>query len=212
MNPIHVIGILDDGPESLPPRLLRLIAESDLLGGGERHLALFPGAGAERLVVRAPLGPVIERLAAARAEGRRVTVLASGDPLFYGIGGLLVRRLGREALVFHPHVTCVALAFARIGEPWEDATVLSLHGRDPQDLVPRVRASRKVAILTDPERTPAALARLLLGAGVGPYRGYVCANLGGPEESVWEGSLEAMAQREFPPLNVTVLILEEEAS
>ncbi|MER3420413.1 MAG: precorrin-6y C5,15-methyltransferase (decarboxylating) subunit CbiE, partial [Chloroflexota bacterium] len=84
-----------------------------------------------------------------RAEGRRVTVLASGDPLFYGIGGLLVRRLGREALVFHPHVTCVALAFARIGEPWEDATVLSLHGRDPQDLVPRVRASRKVAILTD---------------------------------------------------------------
>lgn len=212
MNPIHVVGILDDGPESLPPRVLRLVTEAEVLAGGERHLALFPGVGEERVVLKAPLGPAIDRLGAARAEGRRVTVLASGDPLFHGVGKLLVQRLGKGVLVFHPHVTSVALAFARIGEPWDDAAVLSAHGRDPADLVGQVRRHGKVAILTDPKRTPGAIARLLLAAGVDGYRGYVCADLGGPEESVWEGSLEAMASREFPPLNVVVLVKEEETT
>ncbi|BDG61560.1 precorrin-6y C5,15-methyltransferase (decarboxylating) subunit CbiE [Caldinitratiruptor microaerophilus] len=210
MNPIHVVGVLDDGPESLPPRLLRLVREADVLAGGERHLALFPGVGEERLALKAPLGPVVDRLRAAREEGRRVTVLASGDPLFYGIGRLLVQRLGKAALAFHPHVTSVALAFARIAEPWDDAAVLSAHGRDPTDLALEVRRHLKVAILTDPERNPRAIARTLLASGVHGYRCYVCANLGGRSESVWEGSLEAMAAREFPPLNVVVLVREEE--
>lgn len=209
MNPIHVVGVLDDGPESLPPRVLRLVTEAEVLAGGARHLALFPGVGEERVVLKAPLGPAIDRLGAARTEGRRVTVLASGDPLFHGIGGLLVRRLGRTALAFHPHVTSVALAFARIGEPWDDAAVLSAHGRDPADLTDQVRRHAKVAILTDPERTPAVIARRLLAAGVDGLRCHVCANLGGREESVWEGSLAEAAGREFPPLNVLVLVKEE---
>ena len=66
--------------------------------------------------------------------GQRVVLLASGDPLWFGIGRLLLQEFGAEQLRFHPAPSSLQLAFARIGRPWQDARWVSLHGRDPEPL------------------------------------------------------------------------------
>lgn len=208
-NPIDVVGVLDNGPESLTPPVLRLVQQAEVLAGGERHLAFFPDVPAERIPIKGPLAAVVERLRAAREAGRQVTVLASGDPLFYGIGRTLVGKLGRDAVRFHPNVSSMALAFARLGESWDDAVLASVHGRPAEGLADLVRGARKVGLFTDAQNNPAAIARLLLDAGVTGYRAHVCANLAGPEETVWSGDLAEAARREFPELNVLVLVKEE---
>src|SRR5712692_4515891 len=128
MVDVYVVGIGDDGPASLPERVRASIDEATLLCGGERHLALFPDHPAERFVIRSNLDALVARLAAVSASERPV-VLASGDPCFFGIGPLLAERLGRERVRIEPHVSSVQLAFARLGESWQDARVLSAHGR-----------------------------------------------------------------------------------
>ena len=64
-----------------------------------------------------------------RREGKRVVVLASGDPLYFGIGSYLARNMGAENVRIYPNITSVAAAFARLGEPWQDVPLVSLHGR-----------------------------------------------------------------------------------
>ncbi|HZS02137.1 MAG TPA: precorrin-6y C5,15-methyltransferase (decarboxylating) subunit CbiE, partial [Chloroflexota bacterium] len=133
---VHVVGIGDDGPAGLAPAALARVQAATLLCGGERHLAFFPAHPAERFVLRSNLDALLERLAGARPDERPV-VLASGDPCFYGVGPLLARRLGAARVVVEPHVGSVPLAFARLGESWHDAVILSAHGRPLLPLVPR---------------------------------------------------------------------------
>src|SRR6185437_2764626 len=81
------------------------------------------------------------------AAGRKAVVLASGDPLFYGIGRLLLETFPREQLLFLPHISSVQLAFARIKETWDDACIVSLHGRPMQSLLPALRRGEdKIAV------------------------------------------------------------------
>ena len=122
-------------------------------------------------MVQDGLKAVVERI---RGAGeRRVVVLASGDPLFYGIGAYLARQLGPETLSVIPHVSSVQLAFARCGESWQDAAVVSVHGRPLRGLAQRVNACDKVALLTDDVNTPAVIANYLLSFGMAEYRAFV---------------------------------------
>ena len=164
-----VIGISDAGPDSLPPCLLKRVTEAEVLCGGQRHLAFFPQVAGERWVVRDNLSELVARLKADAAT-KRIVVLASGDPYFYGIGSYLARHIPREWLDVFPNVTAVQLAFARLNEFWHDATVVSAHGRPLEPLIATVRVHPKVAILTDEQHTPAAIARVLLDAGVADRR------------------------------------------
>lgn len=183
----------------------RWIDEADLLVGGERHLAFFPEFSGETLAVQEGLSKVVERVDAAQAAGRRVVVLASGDPNFFGIGGYLAGKLGAERLEIHPHLASVQLAFARIKESWQDAFFASVHGRSQEQVVEWVRAHPKVALLTADGSTPAQVARRLLEAGLGDVEIFVGENLGGPDERAEWYTLEDVARRTFAPLNVVVL-------
>ncbi len=97
MPRIMVIGISDAGPDSLPPCLLKRVTEAEVLCGGQRHLAFFPQVAGERWVVRDNLSELVARLKADAAT-KRIVVLASGDPYFYGIGSYLARHIPREWL------------------------------------------------------------------------------------------------------------------
>ncbi|UUZ80928.1 precorrin-6y C5,15-methyltransferase (decarboxylating) subunit CbiE [Paenibacillus sp. P26] len=109
---MKVIGIGDDGPKGLGAEAAAWIRECELLVGGERRLAFYPDFAGEKLVIKGGLAGLIERLA---AETRRTAVLASGDPLFYGIGATLMRKLpGRVEII--PAVSSLQLAFARAGK------------------------------------------------------------------------------------------------
>ncbi|MFZ5864202.1 MAG: precorrin-6y C5,15-methyltransferase (decarboxylating) subunit CbiE [Nitrospirota bacterium] len=205
MTSIHVIGIGNDGAHGLPAKRIAIIESADVLVGGRRHLAFFRDAGTERIEVGSNLKEVAARIDGASVDGRRVVVLASGDPLFYGLGGYLVGKLGAERVIVHPHVSAMQVAFARLGQPWHEAALVSLHAKPIEDLKsPIERGVTPIGIFTDETNTPAAIARYVIGMG-GGYSASVCENLDGADERVWTGSLERMADEPFAPLNVIIL-------
>jgi precorrin-6B C5,15-methyltransferase / cobalt-precorrin-6B C5,C15-methyltransferase len=202
---VHVIGVDDGGPDSLTPAERRLVDAADLLCGGERHLRLFPSRTAERFCIRDNLSELYLLLEEA-AGRRRVVVLASGDPCFFGVGPLIAQHLGGERVAIHPRPTAAALAFARLGLAWQDATVLSVHGRPLAEAVPTAIAARKLAIYTDPRHTPAVVARALLEAGMEDCPAYVCERLGGLHEHIVTTRLVDLPGQAFDPLNIVILL------
>ncbi|MCL6636399.1 MAG: precorrin-6y C5,15-methyltransferase (decarboxylating) subunit CbiE [Alicyclobacillus sp.] len=202
---VSVVGIGDDGARGLSARALERVAQAEVLAGGERQLAFFPEFSGERVLVKAPLSAVVSALL--RHRGRRVVVLASGDPLFYGIGSYLARKLGPDAVEVLPSLSSVQLAFARCGESWEEARIISLHGRPITGLAQRLHGARKAALLTDDVNTPGAVATYLLHFGFHEYEAFVAENLGGDDERCAWYALEDLPQQTFSPLNVVVLRL-----
>ena len=205
MKTIHVIGAGIDGQEAFGTQALERIREADLLCGGERLLAIFPDFAGETLRIDKNLGTLVETLQ--RHEGRSV-VLASGDPLFFGIGRYLLRNLPDTLLEFLPNVTSVQYAFAKIREPWDDAVFISVHGRGLPQAIDRIIANDKAAILTDDVNTPAVIARALLDRGCSGYRAYLCEDLGTEEERIRITTIADLAGIEAAPLNVLLLVRE----
>ncbi|HUY87852.1 MAG TPA: precorrin-6y C5,15-methyltransferase (decarboxylating) subunit CbiE [Pirellulales bacterium] len=199
---VVVVGIGDNGADSLSRDALRRVADAELLLGGERQLSFFADHPAEKLAIRDNLKEIAARL---QAETRRVVVLASGDPLFHGIAGYLAAKIGRDRLEILPNISSMQLAFARIKESWHDAALVSCHAKPLEDALDVIRDAKKVGIFTDNENTPARIARELLKAGIGGFLAHVCENLGGAEERVSSWNLEELAERSFSPLNVLVL-------
>jgi precorrin-6Y C5,15-methyltransferase (decarboxylating) len=200
---VLVIGIGDDGPVSLPAAVLARVHQAELLVGGQRHLDLFPDIAAERLTISGGLEHVYQQIEA--AGGKRVVVLASGDPCFFGIGPLLAARLGRERVTIIPNVSSVALAFARLGVGWQDAKVVSAHGRPLADAVAAAHGAANLAVLTDDENTPAVVARALLAAGAVDADVWVFEHLGGEREAEHRTTLAGLAALTFQPLNILVV-------
>jgi precorrin-6Y C5,15-methyltransferase (decarboxylating) len=198
-NRIKVIGIGDNGGESLLPLYRRWIDESELLIGGERHLAFFPDYQGEKLLLKGGLASLAEEL---QSVQKKTVILASGDPLFYGIGGYLSKKIKAE---IYPNVSSLQLAFARIGESWQDAYVTSVHGRSMKGLAQRIDGKSKIALLTDEENNPGAIAKYLLSFGMTEYAAFVGENLGGPDERTSWYELEEMPDKTFSPLNIVIL-------
>jgi precorrin-6B C5,15-methyltransferase / cobalt-precorrin-6B C5,C15-methyltransferase len=205
---ILVVGIPPNGPDGLPPAILKRIAEAEVLCGGKRQLALFPGIGKERWPIQKDLNQFVQQLRKADGE-RSIVVLASGDPLLFGIGAYLRKHFPTERLEFIPHVSAVQEAFARIGEPWDNAVIVSVHARPIELAIEAVWRHHKVAILTDDVNMPARLAEKLLAVGVEDCRMVVAEDLGLPTERVTDATLASIARSNFSPLNV-VLILRQE--
>ncbi|GAA0638867.1 bifunctional cobalt-precorrin-7 (C(5))-methyltransferase/cobalt-precorrin-6B (C(15))-methyltransferase [Streptomyces thermocarboxydovorans] len=156
---ITVAGMGTDASGAHVPQ--ELLADAALVVGGRRHLEAVALPGTAERVVLGPLAPALERIAGCVAEGRPVVVLASGDPGFFGIVRALAERFGPEVLRVRPGVSSVAAAFARLGLPWDDAVVVSAHGRDARTAVQLCRAHPKVAVLTGPGAGPAELGAAL---------------------------------------------------
>ncbi len=208
MEPVVVIGIGHDGPAGLSPEVLAHIARAEVLAGGTRHLAFFPDWNGDKIVFDANITQRIAQLRECAAR-RKTVVLASGDPLFYGIGRLLLEALPREQLVFLPHLSSVQLAFARIKETWDDACIVSLHGRPMQTLLPALRCGEeKIAVFTDARNSPAAIGTFLRETGCSEdYQDvWVCENLGGSDERVTLWTPCDLERKTFSPLNVVILL------
>ncbi len=203
---VTVIGIGDDGCASLTSRGANAVANAQVLVGGERHLALFPQFTGERIALKGALDAALDRVAALAVE-HQVCVLASGDPLFFGIGARVVARLGGEHVEFVPAPSSVQWAFARTGIAWDDAEFVSVHGRSIEGFVSRLRCASKVAVLTDPESTPVRLAARLLEHGDSAWTAWVCERLSGPSERVRRfGLAELAGTHDIDSLNVLLLV------
>ncbi|GAA3123242.1 precorrin-6y C5,15-methyltransferase (decarboxylating) subunit CbiE [Planomonospora alba] len=207
---ITVVGIGADGWDGLPPASRQALAAAEVLVGSPRQLDLVPespappgpvpegpaprsggpahpparGTAAERVPLPSPLLPSLPALVES-LDGREACVLASGDPMFHGIGSTLVRLLGAERVRVLPHVSSVSLACARLGWPVENVEVVSLVGRPPAALHAALAPGRRVLVLGG---SPEAVGRLLDERGYGPSRVTVLSDLGSPAESVRPGT------------------------
>ncbi len=203
---VTLVGIGDDGCAGLTSRAMNAITKAQVLAGGERQLAFFPDFQGQRVVFKDSLGAAIERIAAL-AEEHNVCILASGDPLFFGIGGLIIKKLGAEHVEVIPQPSSMQLAFARAGLKWDDAAFLSLHGRPLFGLATRLKRLSKAGIFTDPDNSPQAIATHLIAHGETGWQTWLCEDLGGPEERVRAFSMAELAEiTDTAPLNVLVLV------
>nr|WP_255807597.1 precorrin-6y C5,15-methyltransferase (decarboxylating) subunit CbiE [Cohnella mopanensis] len=204
-----IIGIGDNGKKSLLPTYLNWIESSEVLMGGERQLAFFPEYTGIKIVLKGSLANSANRLIEEAGLGKRCVVLASGDPLFYGIGGYLSSKLDVE---IYPTTSSIQAAFARLGESWQDAEVVSLHGRSMKGLAQRIDGKSKVALLTDENNHPGAIAAYLLDFGMTEYRMFVAENLDGESERCGWYELQEAGGHTFSPLNVVILRHDADAS
>lgn len=228
-EPVSVVGIGADGWDGLSDASRQALRRAEVLIGGPRQLALLPDECAgERVPWPSPLRPAVPGLLAAHA-GRRVCVLASGDPMFYGIGRTLTEVLAETAaeaeggsaaegdtagerdaehpppLRIFPHPSSVSYACARLGWPLEDTEVITLVGRPTENLARALYDGHRLLVLSAGAGTPAEVAALLRAHGFGPTRMRVLEQLGGPGERTAEGTADGWDAPPADPLNVIAL-------
>ncbi len=202
---VFIVGIGDDGLAGMTEQARRIVEGAELIFGSEHTLARVPSLAAEKVAVGTDLREIARRIEGERTR-KRLVVLASGDPLFYGVARYLCERVGKEHFEVVPHVSSMQLAFARVKESWEDAYLTSLAGKSRDEIVDRVRSLDKIGLFTSEEFSPAELARELLQNEIDYFRAYVCENLGSPDERVTQGELAEIAEMTFAPLNVVILV------
>ena len=187
---LSVIGIGEDGAAGLSPAARALIETAELVIGGQRHLGLVEGGG-QRLTWPSPFARSRALLESWR--GRRVAVLASGDPMWFGIGATLSGWFDSAEITVLPHPGAFSLAAARLGWPLQDCLCLTVHGRPVEALALHCHPGRRLLVLGEDGGSPAAIAALLAGAGFAASRLVVLEHLGGPNERIVIGADGAFA-------------------
>lgn len=185
---IAVVGIGAGGWETLSEEGRREVRAAEVVLGGKRQLELVADhTGAEQVAWPSPMMPALPGLLHRHAD-RAVCVLASGDPMFHGVGASLARLVGPDRLRVVPHPSSVALACARLGWPAEEVTVVSAVTRRPAAVRRALGPGRRVLVLSTGAQTPGELAALLDADGYGPSRLVVLEQLGGPDERRRDGT------------------------
>lgn len=202
--PVTVVGIGADGWDGLSPRAQRAVTDAEVLMGSARQLGLVPESSARRVPWPSPMVPALPGLFDEHRE-RRVCVLASGDPMFHGVGVTLCRVLGPERIRVIAHPSSVSLACARLGWPLHEVPTVSLVNRPVATLTPELRAGARVLVLSNDQHTPSAVADLLREGGFGGSRMVLLEQLGGPAERVHDGTADRWPTEPGDPLNVIAL-------
>lgn len=201
-NTIYLIGAGIAGCEGLSDKALEAIAGAEVLVGRPRHLERFPEFTGQKM----ELGDLPPLLSFLQSTDKRIAVLATGDPNFFGTGRFLLRNLPKDRLEIFANVTSMQYAFARIKEPWDDAVFLSLQGRGMNRSVDKILAAEKACILTDAENTPAEVARALLDRGAEGYDAWLCEDMGMPGEKFTRTTVKGLLTLQHSELNILILI------
>ena len=204
----HIIGIGDTGIDGITAMARSLIEQADLLVGDAETLARVPASAAARVAIGDEMAAAVDAVQS-RPEGR-IVVLASGDPLFYGVARYLCEKLGKDRFEVVPHVSSMQLAFARVKESWEEAYLTNLANHPIESVVEKTREAEKVGLFTTEVHPPSVVARALLDSGVDYFSAYVCENLGSPDERVTAAELADLVDQSFAPLNVMILVRKPE--
>jgi precorrin-6Y C5,15-methyltransferase (decarboxylating) len=205
---LSVVGIGDDGLASLSAPARALVEAGEVLVGSARHLAMLPAHPGQKLPWRTPLEASLEDLVARR--GRAVVVLASGDPMCFGIGELLTRRFPKAELRIVPAPSVFSLVCARLHWSRLEIEAVSLHGRPRSILHRHLAPGARLVVLSHDGETPNQIAALLAGRGFGPSRIRVFEHLGGTGERCTEATAAAWQPTTFKALNTVAIDCESE--
>jgi precorrin-6Y C5,15-methyltransferase (decarboxylating) len=203
--PMVILVGMGLGREDLSVRTLRWLERAQVLVGSSRLLQEFGPHPAEKRPFHGSMDGVLDEIDTL-SRVRRTAVIASGDPLFFGIGRRLGATLGVHRVVVFPNVTTLQALCARLVEPWEEVCALTLHGRQGSNWLREVRRGRRVSLLTDPQRSPAWVAGQLRGAGMSDRRMVVGEDLGLPSERIRTLTVAAAEQGAFSALNLVLVL------
>ena len=206
---LSIVGIGEDGIDALSAVARGLIGDAEIVFGGKRHLALTAS------LIRGAARPWPSRFGGAVDEvlthrGRRVCVLASGDPLVYGVGTVLARKINPDEILVVPAPSAFSLAAARLGWALPDTALVSLHGRELDLVRPHLQPGLRVMALTSGSDGPAQLARLLSETGFGMSALTVLEALGGKRERIRATTAAKFDLREIDDLNVVAIDVKAE--
>jgi precorrin-6B C5,15-methyltransferase / cobalt-precorrin-6B C5,C15-methyltransferase len=207
---LGLVGIGEEGIDGIVPAAHELIVQADFIVGGRRHLALAGPLKAETMTWPSPIEEALDAIEERR--GRAVCVLASGDPFFFGVGAMLMRRFRPHEMISIPAPSAFALAASRLGWSQQDCALLTLHGRPLEAIIPHLQPKARILALSWDDATPAKLAALLAARGMGRSRLTVCEAMGGPRERVRTAEAQAFALGGIAALNTIALEVVAERS
>lgn len=177
-NWLTIVGIGEGGLTALSPAALAIVEGAEVIIGGKRHLSMIPNnKSVKRLYWHRPLNRSIAEIRT--YTGQRVTVLATGDPMWFGIGNTLVREFGKEAITVIPAPGAFSLAAAQMGWPLNETICLSVHGRPLSVINLHLFPGAKILVLSKNGNTPATVATMLLKRGYNKSKLTVFEHLGG---------------------------------
>ncbi|MBD2777771.1 precorrin-6y C5,15-methyltransferase (decarboxylating) subunit CbiE [Iningainema tapete] len=183
---LSVVGIGEDGLPGLSAVARTLVEQAQVLVGGDRHLAMLPEKDCrEQLVWASPINITVEEIIHRR--GQSVCVLASGDPMCFGIGVTLCRKIPIAEMTIIPAPSAFSLACARLGWSLTQVETLTLAGRAPSLLHPVIYPGARLFILSEGRNTPTIVAQMLVQRGFGSSRITILERMGGQHESIVEG-------------------------
>ncbi|MBO0334173.1 precorrin-6y C5,15-methyltransferase (decarboxylating) subunit CbiE [Sneathiella sp. CAU 1612] len=200
---LSIIGIGEDGLENISPAARQAIENATLLVGGDRHLAMLPEDGRERKTWPSPLMILVEEILARRGEN--ICILATGDPMHYGIGVTFAKRLPAEELAIFPAVSAFSLAAARLGWDLSQTEQITLHGRPLDLLITHLAPGNRILALSDSGETPSDVAQHLQTLGLGEAGMSVLEHMGGPSEKTHHGIARDFRGKTFRDLNTIAL-------
>jgi precorrin-6Y C5,15-methyltransferase (decarboxylating) len=195
---LHIVGIGEDGLDGLVPATRAVVEAAEIIVGGDRHHTLSDKVKAERVAWPSPFDALIETLI--RHKGRRVVVLATGDPLWFSVGARIGRAIDPSEIVYHPQLSAFQLTAARMGWSLADVETLTVHGRPVHQMVAFIQPDQRLIILTTGAETPAQIARFLTELGFGQSPMTVLANMGGQAEQRFDGTASDWSH-EVPAFN-----------
>jgi cobalt-precorrin-7 (C5)-methyltransferase len=205
MNKIQIAGIGPGTEEYLLPITKQIVEESDVLIGGQRALELFSELEREKIEITSNLKAIKDYIKD-NYQKEQIVVLVSGDPGLYSMLNYLKKYFAADKLEVTPGVSAMQLGFAKAKLVWQDAKIISLHGIDNKEkLLYLVQSESKVALFTDGQLPPQAIASYLVESGVVNKLGVVAENLSYPTERIVRGDLEELSTKQFGSLTVMVI-------
>lgn len=190
MGKIYIVGIGPGSKGYLLPLAKKAIQEADILVGAPRLLSLFK-TEKKTICLKGNYSEAIDYVLKNRRK-ERITILVSGDPGFFSFSRLITSRLKPDEYEIIPGISSIQLAFARIGEPWEDVFILSLHGRRKIGLTKAVLKHQKVFLFTDRKNNPANITSFLFRKGIRKRQIFVFKNLSLPNERVIKTDIKGL--------------------
>jgi precorrin-6Y C5,15-methyltransferase (decarboxylating) len=211
---ISVISLGCDSLTALTPQAIEAIQNAEVILGGEHHFDEIESikTNAEEVFFPSPFSELAKKII--QYKSSRLCVLASGDALFFGVGSWLVRNIGSRHLNFHPNISSIQACFHAIGMPWQDAKIVSLHGRPLSALRRYLVNHGLLAILTDNSSNPITIANELNQQGFGDSIVWVCEAMGSSSQQVskFKASVLAVVSQSFQALNVCIVTLDGNTS
>ena len=192
MSRVHIIGIGPGGADYLLPAAKAEIDRADSLIGAERLLLLFPNKRKKKIRLEGCYKEAVSYIKKNK-ERERIAVLVSGDTGLYSFLGSITTALKKEEYAVIPGISAMQVAFARIGESWQDAKVISIHGRSRRNLVKELKPCGKAFLFTDTKFPPDEIAGYLLSKGIKNRRAVVFEALTYPAERIVDTDLKSLS-------------------